>query len=595
MSKLAIGCACVLAAILVASLASAQSSIGLNITKTAPLAGTGSSGAPLKLTLCAANEVYQVNAGGTAFECAAAGGSYTAGDGITLTASDFDLDYTSDFTITGGQLDTSGTFGLTGTLSAVGTCSLATTAGSYLNVGRDVNGTTDAQNGIGLKPEADGNNYVDFKTATSGSTTFRYGSGTGHGYDNNWLALNHATGAVTLHNTATVTGLLTATAGVTTPANLTTTGTGDLTVADDATIGDVLDVNGLAKFGAASDGATYISNDIIAGGYSTNAEADLAINYFGYQAGTTQFRNLKIYDGKNALAATFTGSTKLLDVVGGGTTAANWTTTSTGDLVSADDLTVGDDATITGDLAVTGATTVADFRGTIISPTAITGAVNDWSPTGLSTATVIRVSASAEATLSGITGGAAGRMLTLINVGAENILIVNETASTAANRITTVGDSGETWTLLGGRRDSVTLIYSGATSRWEQYESTTRSRLHVTGSTVLGDAVTDTITANGTLGFSGTDVSVSSGTCTITGEAQSFQVTTTGELAAAATCVIALNRTFNAAPYCTISGADADSIPLTVFVTASTTAVTITADSTTLTASVFNVLCPDRF
>jgi len=78
------------------------------------------------LTTCGTNEILKWS--GSAWACAADSGgtSYTAGDGITLTASDFDLDYTADFQITGGQLDTSTTFTLPGTLDTVGNATFGT-------------------------------------------------------------------------------------------------------------------------------------------------------------------------------------------------------------------------------------------------------------------------------------------------------------------------------------------------------------------------------------------------------------------------------------------------------------------------------------
>jgi hypothetical protein len=48
----------------------------------------------------------------------------------------------------------------------------------------------------------------------------------------------------------------------------------------------------------------------------TNGNASIAINYSGYNLGTTQFRDLNIFDGKNNLAASFAGSTKSLLVMG---------------------------------------------------------------------------------------------------------------------------------------------------------------------------------------------------------------------------------------------------------------------------------------
>lgn len=51
--------------------------------------------------------------------------------------------------------------------------------------------------------------------------------------------------------------------------------------------------------------------------YTTNGVATGHINQNGYQNGTTQFRNLEIDNGENAAACTFTGSTKVLNCIGG--------------------------------------------------------------------------------------------------------------------------------------------------------------------------------------------------------------------------------------------------------------------------------------
>lgn len=49
---------------------------------------------------------------------------------------------------------------------------------------------------------------------------------------------------------------------------------------------------------------------------ATNGAADFPINYAGYNEGTTQFRNFKVYDGKNALAFSVDGATKDAAVLG---------------------------------------------------------------------------------------------------------------------------------------------------------------------------------------------------------------------------------------------------------------------------------------
>lgn len=57
-------------------------------------------------------------------------------------------------------------------------------------------------------------------------------------------------------------------------------------------------------------GASYLDSSGIECARSTNAAADCNMNVQGYLAGTTQFRNLRIFDGKSALIAKFTGSNK---------------------------------------------------------------------------------------------------------------------------------------------------------------------------------------------------------------------------------------------------------------------------------------------
>jgi hypothetical protein len=49
---------------------------------------------------------------------------------------------------------------------------------------------------------------------------------------------------------------------------------------------------------------------------ATNGNAEIAMNYAGYLSSTTQFRDVGIYDGKNALIAFFDGSTKTTDLYG---------------------------------------------------------------------------------------------------------------------------------------------------------------------------------------------------------------------------------------------------------------------------------------
>lgn len=81
-----------------------------------------------------------------------------------------------------------------------------------------------------------------------------------------------------------------------------------------------------------------------------------------------------------------------------------------------------------------------DFTGSsiafssIITPTQIVANTNNYAPTGLSTAAVLRLSTDAVRNITGITGGAAGRMLLIFNVGLFPICFKNNVTSTAANR-----------------------------------------------------------------------------------------------------------------------------------------------------------------
>lgn len=115
-----------------------------------------------------------------------------------------------------------------------------------------------------------------------------------------------------------------------------------------------------------------------------------------------------------------------------------------------------------GNVSVSGAT----FLAGVITPPTITGANNNYAPTGFATATVLRITSNAGTdTITGIAGGAAGRVITLINVGvAADFILVHESASsTAANRILLPNGSNVTLRIQSG---SATLWYDGSSSRW---------------------------------------------------------------------------------------------------------------------------------
>lgn len=106
---------------------------------------------------------------------------------------------------------------------------------------------------------------------------------------------------------------------------------------------------------------------------------------------------------------------------------------------------------------ITGATV---FSG-VISPTQLTADTENWNPTGLSTASTIRVDVSKGIAIGGIAGGATGRRLVLSNITEYPIILKAEsTGSTAANRFDIDGD------LIIMPTDRVELQYDGTMSRW---------------------------------------------------------------------------------------------------------------------------------
>ncbi len=113
-------------------------------------------------------------------------------------------------------------------------------------------------------------------------------------------------------------------------------------------------------------------------------------------------------------------------------------------------------ASITGTLELTGD----------ISPTQITANQNDYNPTGLSTATVLRLSTDASRNITGISGGADGRLLALFNIGSFPVVLKTaDTGSSAANRF----DFDTDVTLQPDQ--GIILLYDSTDSRWRTTQS----------------------------------------------------------------------------------------------------------------------------
>lgn len=102
------------------------------------------------------------------------------------------------------------------------------------------------------------------------------------------------------------------------------------------------------------------------------------------------------------------------------------------------------------------------------TPAQITANQNDYDPNDalfgpLRNVPVWRVSSDAARNVTGIAGGWSGRRLTLLNVGAQNIVLTNQDAlSVAGNRVIT--GTGANITMAAD--DTLSMIYDDTTARW---------------------------------------------------------------------------------------------------------------------------------
>lgn len=101
------------------------------------------------------------------------------------------------------------------------------------------------------------------------------------------------------------------------------------------------------------------------------------------------------------------------------------------------------------------------FAG-VISPTSLSGTTNDWAPSGLATAAVIRANASSSAIVTGLTAQPSNTFLIVQNINAATSITFNDadTGSIAANRFAL----GVNYVL--GPQAAIQLRYDATLSRW---------------------------------------------------------------------------------------------------------------------------------
>lgn len=151
---------------------------------------------------------------------------------------------------------------------------------------------------------------------------------------------------------------------------------------------------------------------------------------------------------------TFTGTLFNVNTTSNVTIASGSTLT----LAAASQVTIGSPLEAQGAALFTSAMRWAG----IISVT-ISADVDDWAPTGLSGAHVIRVTASGgNRTINSISGGANGRVIIIINVSSNLVTIPNNGGTgSASNKIVHNMDAP-----FLAEHETMTLWYDGTTSRW---------------------------------------------------------------------------------------------------------------------------------
>lgn len=191
---------------------------------------------------------------------------------------------------------------------------------------------------------------------------------------------------------------------------------------------------------------------------------------------------------------------------------------------------------VTGDLAgnlpsptVKQATNAFALTGDI-SPTQLTANQNDYNPTSLSTSTRLRLTSDANRSVTGLQGGADGRVIVIHNVGSNPITLVDESASSTAGNRFALGGAGSSTpssiVLAGG--DGVILIYDATSSRWRP------ASVQAVMVTADNDLAADvTMTTSGTF-YDGPSVSLAAGTWLVVGSVIVYKsgaiVTATGKL-----------------------------------------------------------------
>ena len=180
-------------------------------------------------------------------------------------------------------------------------------------------------------------NFIPGTVSNTGGGTWQFGSGAWSGTSPATTSVNSVTGITYTSGSGSQLFTLSSVPGQASlqldgslfvgdnitynPSSVSGSSDGYLVVEQDGSFGGNLNTQGYVGVGSSSQYGLYLGgNQINTPGY--NGLAEIAVNYAGYQNGTTQYRNFLVYNGKSSLIASFAGTTSSANFFGGTSTSS---------------------------------------------------------------------------------------------------------------------------------------------------------------------------------------------------------------------------------------------------------------------------------
>jgi len=472
---------------------------GIGISKRAPLIGTGSNGNPLQIDGCGSGAGSALIWGGSAWGCGSAGQTYTAGTSLTESPTG-----TFNVSLPGGTPCPSGSAVdniLSDGTKVCGASVPSYTAGDALTLtGSDFDVAVRTGGGLAISSDAlsllqtcstnqvlawDGDSWECAADATGSLADGDKGDVTVSSSGANWqIDANTITGTELNITTTTCTGQFVS------AINSDGVGTCTSEVGDISAITVTAPIYGATTSGSAALGLTACDEGLIykmsGGAWTCSEDGDDACNGIGGACSA----NVDCCTGYCAL-----GGVCALGPTDGD--KGDVTVSSTGAAWAIDSGVVGPTELENDlDLSGNGTTTVGDVRCKS-QEVSTTGTINDL--TVNSDTCHLIFTGGSSITLTGMTGGALDRcvLVTASTTSGAGVAITHEGAgSTAANRSVTAGSG--TWTLISNA--TTMACYESADSRWHWGFNTRFPSIVVSGSASAASlAVTGTSTLTGNI------------------------------------------------------------------------------------------------